>query len=111
MSELAEQAVCFAAEQVANRFCELASSIDRPSVIFRPKLSMDGNKWIALYGDNLQVGVVGVGESPGEAMYHFDLAWGKRVTEQHRHVGPDRSCAKCGNDLTHPTHERAGDGR
>ena len=77
--DMAEQAICFAAERVANRIEEMVSNIDRPSVRFRPQLSRDGNKWIALYGDNLQTGVVGVGESPGEAMFHFDIEWDKRI--------------------------------
>jgi hypothetical protein len=41
----------------------------------RPALSLDGNKWIALYGENLQEGVVGIGDSPAEAMRDFDRAW------------------------------------
>lgn len=24
----------------------------------------------------------------------------------HRHIGPDRICAKCGKDVTHPYHSR-----
>lgn len=36
----------------------------RPSVLFRPKLSRDGSQWCALYGDNLQDGVAGFGDSP-----------------------------------------------
>lgn len=80
--DMAEQAICFAAERVANRIEEMVSNMDRPSVRFRPKMSRDGNMWIALYGDNLQVGVVGVGESPGEAMFHFDIEWEKRIDSE-----------------------------
>lgn len=47
----------------------------RPSVIYRPVLSKDGNMWIALYGENLQVGCVGCGETPEKAMEDFDKAW------------------------------------
>lgn len=82
MTDLAEQAICFAAERIANRVSEVISSFDYPSVRFRPRLSRDGDKWIALYGDNLHTGVVGVGESPGEAMFHFDIAWDKRITTE-----------------------------
>jgi len=78
-TDMAVNAICFAAERVANRIEELVSNIDRPSVIFKPTLSRDGNKWIALFGDDLQVGVVGVGESPSEAMFHFDNEWDKRI--------------------------------
>lgn len=47
----------------------------RPSVLFRPTLSLDGSKWCALYGENLQEGVAGFGDSPDEAMHAFDIAW------------------------------------
>ena len=35
--------------------------MSRPSVLFRPKLTQDGNQWCALYGDNLQDGIAGFG--------------------------------------------------
>lgn len=44
----------------------------RPSVLYRPKLSIDGNQWCALYGDNLQDGIAGFGNTPADAMRHFD---------------------------------------
>jgi hypothetical protein len=47
----------------------------RPSYLFRPRLSIDGNQWCALYGDNLQDGVAGFGDSPSLAMEAFDKAW------------------------------------
>jgi len=46
-----------------------------PSVIYRPSLSVDGGKWCALYGDNLQDGVAGFGDTPEAAMEEFDKAW------------------------------------
>lgn len=76
---MAEQAICFAAEQVANRIVEAASSYDLPSVVYRPRLFMDGDKWCALYGDNLQDGVAGFGDSPALAMHDFNLNWCKKV--------------------------------
>lgn len=50
---------------------------NRPSAIFKPKLAKDGNAWIACLGDNLQEGVVGVGETPEKAMADFDANWVK----------------------------------
>lgn len=50
----------------------------RPSVLYRPKLSLDGNQWIAIYGDNIQEGVVGCGDSPAAAMLDFDSAWNRK---------------------------------
>jgi hypothetical protein len=49
--------------------------ISSPHVLMRPKLSLDGNKWCALYGDSLQDGVAGFGDSPALAMEDFDRQW------------------------------------
>lgn len=49
----------------------------RPSVLFRPELSLDGNSWCALYGLNLQDGCAGFGDSPDLAMLDFDRKWTK----------------------------------
>lgn len=46
-----------------------------PSVMLRPKVFIDGSHWCALYGDNLQDGVAGFGDSPAKAMSEFDRAW------------------------------------
>jgi len=48
-----------------------------PSVLYRPTLSRDGNQWCALYGENIQEGVCGFGDSPELAMQDFDRAWRK----------------------------------
>jgi hypothetical protein len=46
-----------------------------PHVLMRPRIFPDGNVWCALYGDNIQEGVVGFGETPEAAAGDFDLAW------------------------------------
>ena len=40
-----------------------------------PFVSLDGGKWCALYGPNLQDGVAGFGDSPEEAREAFVAAW------------------------------------
>ncbi len=50
-----------------------------PSVVFRPRLSIDGDQWCALYGENLQDGVAGFGSSPEKAMQDFDDAWTRDI--------------------------------
>ena len=47
----------------------------RPSVLFRPSINIDGNQWLVIYGENIQDGVCGCGDSPDEAMRDFDRAW------------------------------------
>lgn len=54
----------------------------RPSVLFRPTVTLDGDMWCALYGDNLQTGVSAFARSPDEAMRNFDAVWNQK-TERH----------------------------
>ena len=49
-----------------------------PALLWRPRLFIDGNQWCALYGDNLQDGVAGFGDTPDKAMRNFDLNWCKQ---------------------------------
>lgn len=49
----------------------------QPSVLYRPRLSIDGNQWCALYGEDLQNGVAGFGDSPRRAIWDFDKNWNK----------------------------------
>lgn len=60
---------------LASALYALADMLQRPCLYWRPKLHMDGNKWCALYGDNLQDGCAGFGDTPDEAMAAFDAAW------------------------------------
>jgi hypothetical protein len=39
------------------------------------KISIDGNQWCVLYGENLQDGVAGFGDSPDAASRDFDTSW------------------------------------
>lgn len=56
-------------------FYSVANEMQRPSAIYRPAISIDGNQWCALYGENLQDGVAGFGDTPADAMRAFDEAW------------------------------------
>ena len=59
-----------------------AAQYERPSAVFKPRLMVDGNQWCALYGDNLQDGVSGFGDSPADAMWDFDRNWGAKLQAQ-----------------------------
>ena len=72
---MAANAICHAATMVQASWQEASAEYCRPSVVFKPKLSKDGDQWCALFGDNLQEGVCGFGKTPAEAMYQFDIAW------------------------------------
>lgn len=63
-------------------FQEAAWQHASPSAIYRPSIAIDGNKWCALYGDNLQEGVAGFGDSPALAMADFDRNWNAKLGKQ-----------------------------
>ncbi len=54
---------------------EIAAQMTRPSVLFRPIISQDGDMWCALLGGSLADGVAGFADTPDKAMYAFDSAW------------------------------------
>jgi hypothetical protein len=78
----ASSAICFAADQAKNAIQQAAFEMMRPCVVWRPRLSIDGNMWCALLGDNLQDGVAGFGNSPAAAMWAFDEAWHAKLSSQ-----------------------------
>jgi len=55
---------------------------ERPSAIYRPKLTKDGSLYCALYGENLAEGCAGFGESPDLAMQDFDKNWIKKEEQK-----------------------------
>jgi hypothetical protein len=55
--------------------CSAIAEWRRPSVLFRPALSIDGSVWCALYGEDLQSGVAGFGQTPEAACMDFDKNW------------------------------------
>lgn len=64
---------------VAQEWSGAALEQQRPSVLFRPSIKVDGNQWCALYGENLQDGIAGFGDSPADAMRDFDTNWAKKL--------------------------------
>lgn len=70
----------FAIEGIRRDFDAVAGEMQRASVLFRPRFFMDGNQWCALYGNNVQDGVAGFGNSPDAAARDFDVNWHKAVT-------------------------------
>lgn len=74
-SQLAADQIAHWAQMAYEAVRQAATSYEYPSVKYRPRLSIDGNQWCALYGDNLQDGVTGFGDSPAAAMDDFDRNW------------------------------------
>ncbi len=80
-SHHAMNAIAHWSEMAGQAAIQAAAQYERPSALYKPKLSVDGNQWCALYGDNLQDGVAGFGDSPEDAMWNFDKAWRASLKE------------------------------
>ena len=61
-----------------DRAAELAAA---PSTHLRPSLYPDGNMWCALYGENLQDGLAGFGNTPEGAMADFDYNFRSQILQ------------------------------
>jgi hypothetical protein len=73
--DILTRAACITEDLEQRRFHELL----RPFRMMLTTISRDGNKWCVLYGENLQDGVAGFGDSPDEASRDFDKAWYERM--------------------------------
>ena len=56
----------------------VADEMRRPSVLFRPEVSLDGDKYCVLYGRDLMEGCAGFGDTLDQAMRDFDENWIKQ---------------------------------
>ena len=74
-SALREANLSHYAEMAMHSAFELAAEHQRPSVLYKPDIGLDGTMWCALYGEDLMNGVAGFGETPGLAMRDFDKNW------------------------------------
>ena len=77
-SSMAMNAISHAATMVQHGILQIFSEYGEASVIYKPRLFKDGDQWCALYGDNIQEGVVGFGDCPARAMYNFNASWNGR---------------------------------
>jgi hypothetical protein len=67
--------ISHAREIVTQEICYAASQVARPSAVYRPEISLDGNCYCALYGKDLMSGCAGFGETMADAMADFDKNW------------------------------------
>lgn len=84
-SHMAMSSISHAALMCQYSFQQMVSAYEEPSAVYRPKVFLDGDQWCALYGDNLQDGVAGFGDTPHLATQDFNARWygnGKHKTER-----------------------------
>lgn len=74
-SNMAANAIAHAASMAGQAWQYAAGSQERPCVLFKPRLFIDGNQWCALVGENIHEGVCGFGDTPAAAMHDFDNSW------------------------------------
>lgn len=78
-----------AIENVSNAWQQAAYwtqvELTRFAVTLRPRLFIDGDQWCALYGENIQDGVAGFGDTPAKALSDFDAAFNKQLTPPPTH--------------------------
>lgn len=79
MSYATEQGILNTQWNAAEMAFQTECARSRPHVLMRPALSIDGNMWCALYGENLQDGLAGFGKSPEDATADFDINWSKKL--------------------------------
>lgn len=48
----------------------------------KPELKKDGNQWCVLYGDDLQSGIAGFGDTPYLAILDWNKEWHKPINKQ-----------------------------
>lgn len=61
---------------------DAAAFCSAPHTRMKPRVYPDGDKWCALYGENLQDGVAGFGETPALACQDFDRNWDKQTARR-----------------------------
>ena len=66
-------------EERLDRERRLSHELLRPFRLQQTRISLDGNQWCVLYGENLQDGVAGFGPSPDLASRDFDRVWYQKV--------------------------------
>jgi len=63
---------------------EAAYFLQSPFFALKPRVFPDGNQWCALYGENLQEGVCGFGDTPAAAAQDFDNNWNSQTLQPNR---------------------------
>ncbi len=63
--------ISFRAEIVAQEYINAAHESQRPCVLFKPTISLDGDQYCALLGEDLMNGVAGFGKTMAAAMWDF----------------------------------------
>jgi len=65
---------------------ELGAAIEREEMnlfsLLKPTVSIDGNQYCVLYGENIQEGICGFGNTIMEAIRSFNKEWNKGIKNE-----------------------------
>jgi hypothetical protein len=70
--------ISWALDAVKQEYLNAAMEQQRPCVLFKPEVSLDGDHYMVLYGQDLMSGCAGFGKTLAEAMADFDQNWWKQ---------------------------------
>jgi hypothetical protein len=76
--------ISFQAQMASNMIQAAAAQYERPSVLYRPRLFISSGKWCASYNEMpynkaFTTSLIGIGDSPAEAMADFDKKWHAKI--------------------------------
>jgi hypothetical protein len=95
LSEQTQLNIAHAYYEMRQAFQETQYALQAPHALMRPRVFPDGDRWCALFGENLQEGVAGFGKTPEHACADFDHNWRSQTLANNpvRHGGAQpRSC-------------------
>ena len=81
MDKIMQQVISNEDAERLRKFHRSQIKLARPSFVFKPKIYPDGNIWCALYGEDLQNGICGFGNTPDDACADFDKNFQNQTME------------------------------
>ena len=69
-------------EEMEHQSRSMTNALQEEYVMFsllKPMIIQDGNQWCVLYGDNLQEGICGFGDTPHKAVMAWNCAWHEKL--------------------------------
>jgi hypothetical protein len=88
-SSMAANAICHAALMCQESIQSAVAEFGEMAMfsLLKPRLFLDGKEWCVLYGDNLQSGVSGFGDSPRKAIQDWNQNMHKPIEALQKRVG------------------------
>ena len=80
-SRLLEVTACGARDQQQSAISRLVQEEEYSLFAqLKPDLFIDGNQWCVLYGEDLQSGIAGFGDTPQKAIWDWNRQWTRPIS-------------------------------